>query len=119
LLKLKSVNSQVQYVGFEPNPKCIFYVDELIKVNNFENTKLVPVGLMNENSLLELNFFSEAETDSSASLISNFRPNQKTYYSKYVPALNYDSLRLPIDKVAILKIDVEGAEVFVIEALLE
>jgi FkbM family methyltransferase len=119
LLKLKSVNPGVSYIGFEPNPKCIFYVDELIKANNFKDIKLLPVGLMSENALLELNFFSEADTDSAASLISNFRPNEKTYLSKYVPALNYNSLRLPEDKIGILKIDVEGAELFVIEALLE
>ena len=119
LLKLKSVNPSISYIGFEPNPKCIFYVDELIKANNFKNTKLVPVGLMNENALLELNFFSEALTDSSASLISNFRPNEKTYYTKFVPTFNYNSLRLKEDKIGILKIDVEGAEIFVIEALFE
>jgi FkbM family methyltransferase len=119
LLKVKAVNPEISYLGFEPNSKCIFYVDELIKANSFINCSIIPVGLMAENALLKLNFFSDNNTDSSASLIENFRPDQKIYSKKFVPVFNFDTIDLSQDKVAILKIDVEGAEFFVLQSLLE
>ena len=119
LLKLRSVSKEIPYYGFEPNPKCVFYAEELIRVNSFKNCVIIPVGIMTNNELLRLNFFSESETDSSASLVSDFRPNEKTYNSKLVPVFNYNSINLPSVEIAVLKIDVEGAELFVIEALIE
>jgi FkbM family methyltransferase len=117
LIKLKAVNTTMPYLGFEPNPKCIFYVDELIKANGFKNCELIPIGLMNENALLQLSFYSDTETDQAASMVEDFRPDAKTFYKKYVPAFNYTTLKLTKDVISILKIDVEGAELFVIEAL--
>src|SRR5688572_22816320 len=67
LLKLKSVNPNINYYGFEPNPICIHYVKELIKVNKFKNVILFPVGISDTTSIYELSFFTEKDTDSSAS----------------------------------------------------
>lgn len=72
LIKLKSVNPTIEYIGFEPNPKCVFYVDELIKANQFSNCSLIPVALMQQNELLKLHFYSETATDAAASLIQKF-----------------------------------------------
>ena len=35
LIKLKCVNPDTQYFGFEPNPSCVFYMRELIKKGTF------------------------------------------------------------------------------------
>ena len=55
LLKLKAVNANMTYIGFEPNPSAVFYTNELIKANRFENTFLIPVGLNNKTEVLTLN----------------------------------------------------------------
>ena len=44
LLKVKSIDDQVQYVGIEPNSVCINYVHRLIVENTFQNAEIVPVG---------------------------------------------------------------------------
>ncbi len=119
ILKLNAVKPNANYIGFEPNPKCVFYVDELIAVNKIQNTKLLPVGLMLENGLLQLNFYSESNTDQAASLVQDFRPEQKVVAQKYIAAMNWNSLNIKNEKIGILKIDVEGAELFVIESILD
>ena len=117
LIKVKTIDSERKYIGFEPNPFCVFYVQQLILANSFLNCTLLPVALFTENRLMCLNMFSANENDSSATLIEKFR-NDKIDHIIYVPAYNYDGLNLSLNGVGILKIDVEGAELEVIQSLL-
>src|SRR5919205_552723 len=45
LLKLRSIARDAPYVGFEPNPFCIQFVNELIALNGFDRCVLLPVAL--------------------------------------------------------------------------
>ncbi len=119
LLKVKSVDSQINYIGFEPNPKCVSYIEEIIKENNFLSTQIVPTGVSNENGILKLNLFHNNATDISASLIDNFQ-NDNTVYQKYIVVSDQASIsRILPDDICIVKIDVEGYEWFVVQALNE
>ena len=120
LIKLKSVNLEIEYIGFEPNPACVFYVRELIKQNNLTGSLIYPVGIFKENQVLELVSFYQDETDSAASLIQDFRPNHRTYDKQYVPVFRFESLaaQLDLQAISIIKIDVEGAELEVLESLI-
>ncbi len=40
LIKLRSVDKEREYLGFEPNPLCVFYTEELIKKIIFKNQPL-------------------------------------------------------------------------------
>lgn len=117
LLKLRSVNSNISYYGFEPNPTCVYYVRELIKVNKLTNVTLFPVGISDTTSIYELSFFDEDNSDSSATMLNNFRPNQKIFRKQYIACFNIPEILLKhsIPSIGILKIDVEGAEKEVIE----
>jgi FkbM family methyltransferase len=119
LVKLRTVDSTVEYIGFEPNPLCVYYSGELIKANRYANTKLLPVGLFNEDGVLQLNLYSEGDTDPAASVIDNFRPGEKVYQKIYVPVTRFEgvSAMLGITEMAIVKIDVEGAELEVLQSL--
>ncbi|HNK91212.1 MAG TPA: FkbM family methyltransferase [Chitinophagales bacterium] len=118
LIKLRAVNSEIEYIGFEPNPICVFYSKELIKTNNFKATSIFPVGVSNEDNVYSLSLFSDDDTDSAASMLDNFRPEQKTFRKEYIPCFEVKKIlekyRLP--KIGILKIDVEGAEKEVLES---
>lgn len=118
LLKLKSVSSEIDYVGFEPNPICVNYASKLIKENDFDNTLLIPSGISDKNEMGVLNFFSQSETDSAASMIEDFRPNQKTFKKEFIPLFDLNSLKTKIylGSISILKIDVEGAELEVLNS---
>jgi len=117
LIKLRTVNKDIPYYGFEPNPHCVNYVRKLIKLNDYKNVTIFPVGISGETGVYELSFFSEGDTDSAASIVENFRDWQKTYRKEYIPCFTVSVIaqKYKLPKIGILKIDVEGAEKEVIE----
>ncbi|HEY4151078.1 MAG TPA: FkbM family methyltransferase [Chitinophagaceae bacterium] len=120
LIKLRSIDREREYIGFEPNPHCVYYADALIKENRFANTRLLPVGLLDRDTVLELNLYSEGNTDSAASVIADFRTD-KVYRKIYVPVYRFEQLsrQLNLPPAGIVKIDVEGAELEVLQSLQE
>lgn len=116
LIKVKSIDRNIDYIGFEPNPICVFYAEKLISINKLPNTKIIPTGVSNVNEIVTLKYFSTDSTDSSASIIDNFRPDQAVFQEKSIVVLNSDTIRIE-QKIAIIKIDVEGAELLVLEGL--
>ncbi len=119
LLKMRSVDQDVSYVGFEPNPQCIFYMRALVKANQFKNTHVIPVGLFDQNALLQLNLYTDVETDQSASVINDFRHEMDIRSKMYIPVFRFEDIQagLGIENVSVIKIDVEGAELEVMQSL--
>ncbi|MFN7737035.1 MAG: FkbM family methyltransferase [Pirellula sp.] len=113
LLKLRSVFPDARYVGFEPNPTCVYYVNTLIDSNAFQNVSVFPVGISSTATVLSLNLYGEQSDDSAASLIENFRPEQRVYRSIHVPVFPVELITIP-EHIGFLKIDVEGAELEVL-----
>ena len=116
LIKVKSIDRDIDYLGFEPNPVCVFYAEKLIDLNKFPNTKIIPAGVSNNNEIVTLKYFSTDTTDSSASIVDNFRPYEKVVQERSIVVLNSDTIKID-KKIAILKIDVEGYELMVVEGL--
>ncbi len=119
LIKVKSADPLRRYIGFEPNPVCITYVNKLIEANTFEKCTLIPAGLFTETKILQLNLYQDNEDDSSASIIKELRPVEEIKQSIYIPVSEFDaaSKLLNIDTVGLIKVDVEGAELEVFKTL--
>ncbi len=118
LVKLKTVNDSWTYVGFEPNPTCVYYLQELIKKNQLSDTTILPIGLYVEDTLLELETYGD-DADPLGSIVSNFRESRTESRKKWVSLLTYSALPESIksEKVDVLKIDAEGAEFDVLSTL--
>src|SRR5450631_4262212 len=118
LIKLRAVNDERPYVGFEPNPECVHYFNILVKKNNFKNVDLIPVGLFDRNSVLTLKLYSESSTDQGATLIENFRDGEINHKIN-VPVFSYSQIAEVhgLGEIAMIKIDVEGAELEVLTSL--
>lgn len=118
MLKLLTLDPARQYVGFEPQVACCFLVQKFIEDNNLENHAILPVGLSNKNQLVKLQVRS-GDYDSAASIIEGFRPDSFYRSYRYVYVRKGDEVmkELAISSVSALKIDVEGAELEVIEGL--
>lgn len=120
LTKVKTIDPDRSYIGFEPNPSCIFYIRNLIDTNNWHNITLVPAGLYCSDRILKLYGLNDTH---GASTITN------KYLSEAhgVPVAQYISLftgntikkTIPLNDISIIKIDVEGAELEVLESLSE
>lgn len=117
LLKLRSL-SDCEYVGFEPNQNCIEYVHALIQSNHLNHLTIVPYGISDRDEEGLLHAYFDQSTDSSASLIATFRPESKVMHTTQVSLIGPQTLLGYLQKpVAIIKIDVEGFEWFVIKGL--
>jgi FkbM family methyltransferase len=117
LTKVMTLDEKRKYIGFEPNPSCVFYVTHLVSLNGWErNITVMPVGLSDVDDLLYL--YGDGETDPESTIIKDLTPNAKTV-SRLVPVFRHDSImkNILIDRVSVVKIDVEGAELQVINSL--
>jgi len=117
LLKVAAIDPSRKYIGFEPNPACVDYAWKLIEKNKLPFT-VIPAGISADTTLLNLEMFRSDDTDPSASVVPNFRANVVSRR----PVLVLNPKDLPAgampDEIAVVKIDVEGGELFVIEGLL-
>ncbi len=118
LLKYKSCHNN-PYIGFEPNPSCVFYVNNLVQVNELKNVNILPVGLSTESHLAK--FYTKNEVDSAGTTVGDLRPGFYDASSvTYVPVFAFDKLELDNNnKIALVKIDVEGGELEVLQGMKE
>ena len=118
LLIAKTLYPHVKYFGFEPNPVCVFYVNELIRKNAITGVTVFPFGLSDREQILDLIFFYHDKDDSTASVISGFRTDEVRRLEKVV-VFRYDELENKDGyRPGIIKIDVEGSEWEVIKGMI-
>jgi FkbM family methyltransferase len=121
LCQVKSIDFKREYFGFEPNPACNMFVEELIRINKFPNVKIFPVGIFPNDSILELDLYYDDLTNAGGSIIKDVwsYSNIKAHRTIIVPLMKYETItqRSPISKLGIVKIDVEGAELEALRAL--
>jgi FkbM family methyltransferase len=118
LIKSKDILPSIQYIGFEPNPNCLLYLNTLIDLNHFKDTTIYPCALSDKDGLIDLDLYNDSLTDSSASIIHGFRSSSKKTLK--VPSFTWKSAIRDADiKPGIIKIDVEGSENLVLRALQE
>lgn len=117
LLFFKSLHNQ-EYIGFEPNSNCNYYTQTLIEANNIKSAKIIPVGLSYETNILKI--LMQDKFDEGATIVNELRPGRyDTDASNFVPVFKFDDIEYIKDKhISYIKIDVEGAEPFVIEGML-
>ncbi len=114
LLRFKTLKLDLPYVGFEPNNGAFFYLSELIRKNKFQNCTVLPVALSGQNGITH--FFRRHRTDVSSTLVKTYKSfaNNETRIS--IPAFTGDQVvkDLALKALAVIKIDVEGAELEVV-----
>jgi len=118
LIKAKSVDASLEYIGFEPSPASYSYTDELIQLNHFENCTLFPVGASDERTVVDL-YFAHA-TDAAATMVSGFwtGKNKKPFRRRIlVEPAELLIRQVTRNKVGVIKIDIEGGELEALKGL--
>ena len=118
LLAVKSIRSDWDYIGFEPNPYCVFYSMNLIELNGLEGCSIFPFGIGETTGAMDLRLNSL--TGGEGSIVAGFRSESDYKRRIKVPILGAESLpgELLERKVGVLKVDVEGGELDVFRAMI-
>lgn len=117
LVKLRLISKDREYIGFEPNPFCVFFTQELIRLNGYQDARVFPVALSESEGVSH--FYASVAGDKAGSLISSSKDMQSQTHSIDVITMAGDSFinSLNIDEIAAIKIDVEEAEIYVLKGL--
>jgi FkbM family methyltransferase len=118
LFDVQLAHPGMRYVGFEPNPACAMYLEELVSANRFAECSIVPAGLAATDGVLPFYVRHDDALDACGTLMGALRPGRDLRVT-YVPVFRLDGLRetLGLGSVGFVKIDVEGAELLVLQGM--
>jgi len=118
LVKILSFDKSRQYLGFEPQLDCCFFIEQFIRQNDLRSHVILPVGLSNKTGVIDL-LKRTNEADSTASTTQGFRPDDFYSFTQSIFVAKGDDVLAAIkpDRISTVKIDVEGGELEVIEGL--
>ncbi|MFT4057622.1 MAG: FkbM family methyltransferase [Novosphingobium sp.] len=120
LLRILSIDPDREYVGFEPQAACCVMAQLFIKDNALRNATVVGVALSDGDCLLP--FYADGSYDEMASLDVQSRGRYANAVTpQFVPARKGDGALQDLNVLApaIIKVDVEGAELSVFKGLSE
>lgn len=119
LVRVRLLDPGRDYVGFEPNPKCVEYTRQLLALNGLDAARILPVALADADGEADLLFTREDPADPGATIISGYKGSAVIRGSQRVPMRTFRSIETeaPLGPIGILKIDVEGAELEVLRSM--
>lgn len=122
LFKILSIEKNREYFGFEPQSMAASCVESFLIENKITNCRILPVALSDQNGIIPLHIRGggiHSMASSSASIVTGFRPHAFYHYTKYIYAVQGDDVieSLGIRSIALIKIDVEGAELEVLKGI--
>ena len=120
LLDFLSLNlPQLPYYGFEPNSHAVSYVNKLIEHNHLNHLHIIPVGLSQNNRIEKLASLAASSLYATDARINFGNNNNCPLRYLYIPCFAFDGIRssLDIPAISMVKIDVEGEELGVLQGM--
>jgi FkbM family methyltransferase len=122
LLKMLNIDKNRSYYGFEPQSTAASCVEIFLIDNKIANHTIMPIALSDHNGSMPISTRGEgicSLASSVASTVDGFRPKNFYSHTKYIYAAHGDEIigGLCIPSIALIKIDVEGAELEVVRGL--
>jgi hypothetical protein len=115
LLALKAVNRNINYLAFEHNQRYVHYIEEVIKCNDFANTKVFPYGISDitdRAGTLELHFFMERQGDCFTLFDDDIGFGNEGFYNEANRLINFSIMENIIpEEVCIIKINIEEQDI--------
>jgi FkbM family methyltransferase len=89
-----------------------------VRVNGWTDVSIFPCGLSDQTALLLLHVSGKKATDALGSFLPDVRPELDLDRTKYAAVFNYADIDTFIEEpIALLKIDVEGAELEIVRGM--
>jgi FkbM family methyltransferase len=119
LSKVLGADPERDYVGFEPQISCCFYVDQFIRRNAIAHARVIPVALGEADAFLQLHASNDLDEFASLDATGLRATADGSWHAVLVPVVHGDRAieRLQLEAVSVIKIDVEGAELKVLRGL--
>ena len=120
LLSAVAVRPDVHYYGFEASPDCVVYLKQLVQKNNLKNISIFPCGLSNKNEIASLWVTRGNPTSAGSTVVTGVKDLGKRA-AEHVPLFTLDTVwkQFSETKISVMKVDVEGHEVAVLEGARE
>lgn len=116
MLELLRIDPAVPYLGFEPQIRAADYLSRLIELNGLSGShRVLPVGLADRSGVARIG--KNAPTDVGATLSVDKWPVGTFDVSESICLFRGDEILDEIEDIAVIKIDVEGAENEVLDGL--
>ena len=116
----KCVGTNGRVISFEPTPKSFAILNRNVKINQLTNVKTQKLAIFDKTGEIE---FHEGPTGydvfNSVGQITHPKVSHIPFSKTLVPCITFDKFREDshIGKVDLIKVDVEGAEMFVIKGM--
>jgi FkbM family methyltransferase len=119
LFKMLAIDRARIYIGFEPQIACCYEVERFLRLNRISNAVVLPLALSNSNTIST--FYTLGQYDETASLVAPPGAAPEIRTASHVQTRIGDEVlrELEVSEVCAIKIDVEGAELSVLEGLQE
>lgn len=119
LVKVIKHDKDREYYGFEPQTDCCFYAQNFISDNNLRNAKIIQVAISNSNQIVPL--YRRGVVDCMASIVDKRQDGLLRAEKLLVQSRIGDDIiqEIGIRLIAVIKIDVEGAEYEVFDGIRE
>jgi len=123
LVQVLGIDPERRYIGFDPQVGPCFFAEQFIIENGLSRHSVLPLALSNQTGIAELNVRSsghDAQYSATASVVNGFRPAEFYSWTKFVATARGDDIlpQFNLPALSVIKIDVEGAELEVVEGLL-
>lgn len=122
LLRMLELVPERPYIGFEPQPLPAACVEIFLRQNNLHHHKILPVALSDSNGPLSIKMRGtgiQGLAPGTASMVAGFRPESFYDQEALIFAVRGDDVlrALGVQEIALIKVDVEGAELEVLRGL--
>jgi FkbM family methyltransferase len=114
MLYFKRLFPKSKIIAFEANPHAFKLLEKNLNLNNLENVHLYNVALFNEAT--EISFYLGEDV---GSLLGSINANRGGEFELKVKAQRLSYFLNNIEKVDLVKMDVEGAELYIVSDLFE
>lgn len=119
LLRAHVIAPASQYLGFEPNPACVAYVEELMRENRITGPRVMAVALGDYDGSGVLQFHHADPADRTATLIPEYDQGQQIDRVVAVPVVRFDDVAVNLLKkeVGVVRLDTNGGDLEVLRGM--